>query len=433
LTLRIAPAALLLAIALNSGSARAEVTLFDRDGWSFYTTGLVAAHYQYISGDGDPLTMGKALAGGRILDEQTATDQRDNTIKLSNIRSGFIGTQIGFGVNRQISQDVRVISLLAVSVDGINSNRGQAVIKDVDYREAWAAIESKWGTLKFGRMFGMFGEGAAEVMLMAWQYGVGHPCVINGAGMSCGSSGAGPIYPGFDGAIRYISPRIFGFQLGVSVADPNVGLGLKMSPQPRVDGELNFDQVFGPVRLRLIGQSMWNQIAQSTSPTMMNPEGTLKAVTIWGAMGTGLATIAFPSGSLTLAGGGWTGKGVGERVPLEATDAANPIAFDNTQELRGFNGVYGNAQLQFMDHSLTVGGGQLKISPTAADDAATFNLVLLKNAEWHVTYHYKWDAIVFNVEFMHWTSDWHDDPMMPMMAAPHQGLNFMGGGVNYLW
>jgi predicted porin len=442
LTLRIAPAALLLAVTLSSGPAKADVTIFDHDGWSFYTTGLVAAHYQLIKGDADPTTPGgKALAGGRILDEQTATDLRDNTITLSNLRSGFIGTQIGFGVNRQVNQNVRVESLLAISVDGINSNRGQQIAKDVDYREAWAAIVSPWGTLKFGRMFGMFGEGSAEVQLMAWRYGVGHPCVINSATISCGSSGAGPIYPGFDAAIRYISPRFFGFQLAVSVTDPVVGTGLKMSPQPRVDSELNFDQTFGPFHIRLIGQSMWDQIANSSAPTLMNPDGTLKAQTIWGAMGTGIASIAFAgSGVLTLGGGLWTGKGIGERVPLEATDAGNPIAFDNTAELRGFNGVYGNAQIEFGGHSLTAGSGQLKITPTASDDTSMFNLPLVKNAEYHVTYHYKWDAIVFNVEFMHWTSDWHEDatfaammPPQPTPAPPHQALNFMGGGINYVW
>jgi predicted porin len=434
LTLRIAPVALLLAVVLNSGRARADVTLVDHDGWTFYTTGLVAAHYQLVTGDADPTGGGKPLAGGRILDETSASDMRDQTITLSDIRSGFIGTQIGFGVNRQINQNVHVESLLSISMNGINSNRGQNLQKDVDYREGWAALVSRWGTLKFGRMFGMFGEGSAEVMLMAWRYGVGHPCVINSAGISCGSSGAGPIYPGFDAAMRYISPRFAGFQLAVSMADPNVGLGIKMSPQPRFDGELNFDQTFGPFHLRVIGQGMFDQIAQSTAPTMMDPAGTLKADTIWGAMGTGIASIAFAgSGALTLGGGGWTGKGVGERIPLEAPDAANPIAFDNTQVLRGFNGVYGNAQIEFMGHSLTVGGGQLKITPTATDEAATFNLVLLQNAEYHITYHYKWDAIVFNVEYMHWTSDWHADPTMPTVAAPHQGLNFAGFGVNYVF
>jgi predicted porin len=430
----LAPLALLVAVVLSSGSARADVTLFDHDGWSFYTTGLVAAHYQLVTGDEDPQGGGKPLAGGKILDETTASDMRDGTITLSKIRSGFIGTQIGFGVNRQINQNAHVESLLSISMAGIDSNRGQNLQKGVDYREGWAALVTKWGTLKFGRMFGMFGEGAAEVMLMAWQYGVGHPCLINSSTISCGSSGAGPIYPGFDAAIRYISPRFFGVQLALSVADPNVGNGIQMSPQPRVDSELNFDQTFGPVHLRLIGQTMFDQIAKSSAPTMTDPGGTLTVDTIWGAMGTGIASIKLGDvGAVTVGGGGWTGKGVGERIPLEANDAANPIAFDNTQVLRGFNGVYGNAQIEIMGNSLTVGGGQLKITPTASDDTAAFNLVLLKNAEYHVTYHYKWDAIVFNLEFMHWTSDWHADPTMLMMAAPHQGLNFMGGGVNYVW
>src|SRR5262249_18044368 len=148
----------------------------------------------------------------------------------------------------------------------------------------------------------------------------------------------------------------------------------------------------------------------------------LKVDTIWGAMGTGLATFNFGSGALTLGGGGWTGRGIGERVPLGADDPGKPIALHNTFAGRPLNRGYGNAQVEFMGHSLTFGGGELKISPTASDDTSAFNLVLLKNAEYHVTYHYKWDAIVFNLEFMHWTSDWHEDAtfaaMMPPMPTP---------------
>src|SRR5260221_4679452 len=155
LTLRFAPAALLIVVALNPERAKADITLFDSDGWSFRTTGLVAAHYQLVSGDADPQTGGKSLAGGRILDEQAASDMRDNTITLSDIRTGFIGTQIGFGVNRQINQNVHIESLFSISMNGINSNRGQNLQKDVDYRDGWAAIVSRWGTLKFGRMFGI--------------------------------------------------------------------------------------------------------------------------------------------------------------------------------------------------------------------------------------------------------------------------------------
>src|SRR5882672_10152133 len=216
LTLRFATAASLMILTAYAKRANADVILYDNDGWSFHTTGLIAAHYQLVLGDADPNAR-LTLAGGRILDEQSASDQRDNTITLSNIRTGFIGAQIGFGVNRKINENVHVESLLAISMNGINSNRGQNLQKDVDYREAWAQVVSPYGTLKFGRMFGIFGEGSAEVMVMAFKYGVGHPCKISVATISCGSSGAGPIYAGFDGAIRYISPRLAGFELALWV------------------------------------------------------------------------------------------------------------------------------------------------------------------------------------------------------------------------
>ena len=193
---KIATVALLLVVWLSSARAKASVTLFDNDGWTFQTTGLIAAHYQLLKGDADPLgANGKTLIGGRIGDDTTAVDQRSNTTTLSDIRLGFIGTQIGFMVNRQISPTVHIDSFLAGSVNGINSNRGQdtAAPKGIDYREAWAEVVGPYGTLKFGRMFGLFASSSAAVVSMAYQYGVGHPCVINAATIACGSVGAGPL------------------------------------------------------------------------------------------------------------------------------------------------------------------------------------------------------------------------------------------------
>jgi predicted porin len=407
--------------------ARADVTLVEKDGWTFYTKGLVAAHYQLIKGDADPtfsngVSTGIPSAGGQILDERTSSDQRDNTLTMSNVRSGFIGTQIGFGVNRQISERVKVESLLAISAMGINSNRGQNMQKEVDYREAWAQLVTPYGSVRFGRMFGIFGEGSAEVMAMAFKYGVGHPCVVRAATIACGSSGAGPIYAGFDGAIRYISPRLAGFELAVAVVDPSVSPLAKMSPTPRVDAELNFDHTFDPVNIRVIAQSMYERIYKSTPPSGTTP-GTLEGDTIWGAMGTAIIS----AGPVRLGGGGWMGVGVGERIPLEASDPANPIFSDQTLELRHFRGYYGNLQGELLNNVLTVGGGILYVRPTAFDIVVggAPNDVLSQQSEFHVTYQYKWDAIVLNAEFMHWETKWH--------FGEQQKLNFMGAGINYVW
>jgi len=418
--------ALAVAVSAIPTRALADVTLFEKNGWTFHTSGLVAAHYQLIKGDADPTFSNGATnvssSGGQIQDERTASDQRDNSLTLSNIRSGFIGTQIGFGLNREISPTVHVESLLSINMVGINSNRGQNLQKDVDYREAWAQVVSPYGSVRFGRMFGIFGEGSAEVMLMAFKYGVGHPCVINHATISCGSSGAGPIYAGFDGAIRYITPRLAGFELALSVIDPAVSPSAKMSPYPRFDTEINFDQTFDAVKIRIIGQSMLEQIGTSTAPAGPTP-GTVTKDTIWGAMGTGIVSV----GGFGIGGGGWTGAGVGERIPLEADDPANPISNDATLELRKFRGFYGNAQFEFMDNSITAGGGILYVQPTALDslDKKAPSDVLKSQFEYHVTYHHKFDAIVLNAEYMHWETKWHFGEV--------QKLNFFGAGINYLW
>jgi hypothetical protein len=433
---------LLGAVSLSPARAKAAITLFDSDGWTFQTTGLVAAHYQLVLGNGDPLGSQKQLIGGRILDENTATDQRDTppSITLSNIRSGFIGTQIGFGLSRQISPTVHIDSLLAGSVNGINSNRGQdtAGPKAIDYREAWAQIVSPYGSLKFGRMFGLFASGSAAVVAMAYQYGVGHPCVVDAATISCGSVGAGPLYAGFDGAFRYTSPRFFGFQLQLAITDPDVGNIAKMSPYPRVDTEINFDQTFGPARIRLIGQTMWDQIGKSSPPMMTammtTIPGTLKTLTIWGVMGTALLDI----GPFSAGGGAWTGAGVGERIPLEAADPGNPIAWDPTGALRHFLGFYGNLQGNFNNTSVTVGGGELLVKLTDNDQLpSTATLVLKDQYEGHITVNHKFAGVlVANVEYMYWHTDWQDDPaMVGMMGYEHfkQSVSFMGGGLNYLW
>src|SRR4029077_18749133 len=122
-----------------------------------------------LLGDKDPQGGNRTLIGGRIYDEGITGNQETGKITLSDIRSGFIGTQIGFGVSRQISPTVHVDSLLAASLEGINSNRGQDIAspKGVDYREAWAQVVGPFGSFKFGRMFGLFGSSSAAVQMMA--------------------------------------------------------------------------------------------------------------------------------------------------------------------------------------------------------------------------------------------------------------------------
>jgi predicted porin len=417
----------IVAVAGLPQTAKADVTIFDRDGWTFYTSGLVAAHYQLVSGDPDPTGSGKNQSGGQILDEGTAVDLRDDTLTLSNVRSGFVGTQIGFGMNRVINTDLRVESFFSLNVNGINNNRGQEHVKDIDYREAWASLVSPFGSLKFGRMFGLFASASAQVQILAWRYGVGHPCVVKASTIACGSTGAGPLYPGFDATIRYTSPRLAGFEANVAIVDPYVNYNFKISPYPRFDADLNFDKTWGIARLRVMGQYMFNRVGTSTAPSGIGTpnfmEGTLTMRNIWGAMGAGILNI----GPGVVGFGGWTGKGVGERVPLEANDAANPISNDQQFNLREFRGFFGNGGGTIGPITLIAGGGILYVKKSPLDklgqDAP--NNVLTSQWEYHVVANYRIDSIIFNLEYMHWQSHWN--------LGQAQAINFMGGGVNYVW
>jgi Gram-negative porin len=370
-------------------------------------------------GDNDPQTTG-ILIGGKIL-PVGAEDPRDQTITLSRVRSGFIGTQIGFGVGRQISPSVHVDSLLSISMYDISSNRGQSLPKGVDYREAWAAVGTPYGTLKFGRMFSIFGSASAPVLLIAYRYGVGNPCIASQSTIACASVGAGPLYAGFDAQLRYISPRIGGFELQFAVSDPVVGPGYQISPTPRFDGELNFEQSFGQGnRVRVIGQGLTEKVKRVDQ--MREIDGN-----VWGGMGAAILEVS----GLNVGGGGWAGSGIGTRGILEAEDAANPLGYDvthGTYELRQFRGFFGNVAFDYHGTALAVGGGTTFVRPTA-DDAdetkMTTSSVLKQQTEYHVVFTQKFDALVFTAEYMHWKSQWHWGEV--------QNLNFAGVGANFVW
>jgi predicted porin len=413
LPLHLASAAALMVVVLGASKARADVTVFDNDGWSLYTRGLIATHYQLAIGDGDPPPGGGkgTLLGGKFLTSLVET--ADKKVTLSRMRSGFVGTQLGIGVNRRVSDRVHVESLFAFNADDISSDRAQEGLKQVDLREAWASIVTPYGSLKFGRMFSIFGSASASVVLVAYHYGVGNPCTFAASVIACGSVGAGPLYAGFDSQMRYISPRVAGFELQVSIMDPSRAQSdFTRTPLPRVDGELNYDHTFGPAHLHLIGQGLFDQ---PTTPTG-------EKLTAWGAMGTGQLDI----GGLTVAGGGWTGKGIGTRVPLESEDPTYPISFDQSHVARAFTGLFGNAAYDFHGTAVAAGGGILSVTPTAVDqDVNTAYSILSQNQEFHVVLSQKIDSVVLVAEFMHWKSLWHYNEV--------QNINFTGVGVNYFW
>src|SRR5579862_271834 len=108
---KFAAAALLCVLGLYPSGAKAELDLYDANGWRFFTTGRVEAHYQLIQGDGDPVSHNR-LVGGQI--ENTESQDANNKLVDSRIRSGFVGSQLDFGVENRIGETLVAKAFIAV-------------------------------------------------------------------------------------------------------------------------------------------------------------------------------------------------------------------------------------------------------------------------------------------------------------------------------
>jgi len=101
--------------------ARADITLYEKDGFSFFTSGRSAAHYQFIYGQGTPAP---AVMGGSLTGFTTDAATNDsNKIATSRIRSGWVGAQLNFGLIAPITPEVKSKTYFSFNVDDITNDR----------------------------------------------------------------------------------------------------------------------------------------------------------------------------------------------------------------------------------------------------------------------------------------------------------------------
>ena len=418
---KVAAGCVFVALALGAGTARADLTLYDKDGWRFFTAGRVEGHYQLIVGDGDPVSHNR-LVGGQI--QNTVTQDEKNHLVDSRIRSGFVGSQIDFGVSNKISEGLEAKGMIGVWVAGIDSSKGSPPpTKGVDVREAWGSLGGRWGTFVFGRAFSIFGSASGDVNNYAFMYAVGHPCLADTSTIACGSVGAGPLYAGFNAQLRYETPRLAGFQLQVSAEDPSSLPDFHITHVPRFEGEVSYSAEFAHDGLLVVkGQGMAQQLGRLNAAR----DGT-ESTTAWGAM----AVARFEMAGFKLGGGGWTGKGLGTHNALQQDDQAKPLAHDLPggifpgDELRGFRGFFGNLVYGYRGFALAVGGGGAFVQETVSDAAAISTSLLQQNIEYHAVLTAQLKSVIFSAEYMHWKSLWY--------LGETQALDFIGAGSTFVW
>jgi hypothetical protein len=411
----------LCALSMCPSIAKAEIVLYDANGWRFFTAGRVEGHFQLIQGDGDPVSHNR-LVGGQI--QNTVTQDENNKLIDTRIRSGFVGSQIDFGVSNKLDENYDARAMIAVWVNGIDSNKGTPPAnKDVDVREAWGSLAGPFGTFLFGRAFSIFGSASGEVNNYAFAYAVGHPCLADASTIACGSVGAGPLYAGFNAQLQYESPRVAGFGLRASLEDPSSLPDYHITRLPRFEGEVSYQaQFLGDSQFVVKGQGLAQQLGKLNAAR----DGTV-STTAWGAMGAVRLELPW----FKLGGGAWTGKGLGTNNALQQDDQAKPLAHDLPggnfpgDELRSFRGFFGNVVFDYHGTALAVGAGSAFVQETISDAAAISTSLLRQNVEYHAVFTQRVHSIVLSAEFMHWVSRWY--------LGESQSLNFIGAGATFVW
>jgi hypothetical protein len=407
--------------------ARAEIVLHDADGWQFMTTGRVEAHYQLIQGDGDPHNLNNRLVGGQI---QNSSQDPNNQLLDSRIRSGFIGSQLGFGVRNKISETLEATGFVSLWLNGIDSNKGTPPqTKGVDAREAWGSLAGRFGTFMFGRAFSIFGSASGEVNAYAYEFAVGNPCLAEASTIACGSVGAGPLYAGYNAQFRYITPRLAGFEVQASLEDPSSLPDYQITPTPRVEGEISYQRLglfSGDGKLVVKGQALGQQLAKVSGMETVS-------TTAWGGMGA----ARFEAAGFRVGAGIWTGKGMGTHTPLQQDDQGKPLAHDLPggtdangnplpgDQLRMFRGYFGNLGYSYRGTGLVAGGGATFVQETVSDATTVSTSLLKQNVEYHVVFTQRIHSVVLSAEYMHWRSDW--------WRGESQTLNFVGAGSTMVW
>ncbi|HET6284885.1 MAG TPA: porin, partial [Polyangia bacterium] len=426
---RFAALFVLSGLSMASSIAAAEVVLHDGDGWRFFSTGRAEGHYQLIQGDGDPHNLNNKLVGGQI---QNSSQDQNNKLSDSRIRSGFVGTQIGFGVSTNLSETLEAKAFIGLWLNGIDSHKGNPPYgKSIDAREGWGSLTGPLGTILFGRTFSVFGSASGEVNAYAYEFAVGNPCLAEAETIACGSVGAGPIYAAPNAQFRYISPRLAGLQLQLALADPSSTPDYQITNYPRVEGEIGYQLQLGENGKVIVkGQGFTQQLAKVNG----TQNGTI-STTAWGGMGVARLEVA----GLRVGGGAWTAKGGGTHTILQQDDPGKPLAHDLPggmdpmtglplpgDNLRMFKGFFGNLAYRFRGTALAVGGGTVSIQETLSDALTPSTSLLRQNLEFHVVLTQRiHNAIVLSAEFMHWKSEWY--------RGESQILNFIGGGSTFVW
>ncbi|WP_036231295.1 porin [Marinobacterium jannaschii] len=224
---KLLPTLLSLAVAASlSTQAQAGIELYNKDGTTFSTDGLVNTF----------------LVSSDIDDSNDALDRTQSRVKM-----GFLPNWIGFNFakdNGDIKLGAR--SSFWVSINDSDPNRASSAghgVTDtgIDVRQFYGTIESDWGQVLIGKDFSLFNRSNILGDELLLGYGqVNSDGLVDGGNVSFGNIGTGYLYPFPNAQITYRSPESQGFQIAVGLLDPSKSGTLSEESAPRLETEVTY-------------------------------------------------------------------------------------------------------------------------------------------------------------------------------------------------
>lgn len=215
-------------------NANAAVEIYEKDGMSFSTDGLVNVFYSNSS-----------------IDETNAAGvESDHT--QSRVRTGFLPSNIGFNFAKQLSDmKIGMRSSFWVSLSDTDNNRDASPAdlgtgSLIDIRQFYATVSGSWGEVLLGKDFGLYNR--ANILGDELLLGFGQTSeffgLVDGGNVSFGNIATGYTYPMPKAQITYRTPEMSGFKLAVGIMDPNKTAGDSSEELPRFEAELMYNTSF---------------------------------------------------------------------------------------------------------------------------------------------------------------------------------------------
>ncbi len=349
-------------------TARAELVLYDKDGWTLKHDGRAQGFYMLSMGDTNPTPAAPPVVDFDFL--STSAGDADNHFVSSRFRSGWTGGRFNWRATKQMSSDTKASAYLGVAYSISTQNSPANTNNLWDIRNGFVEIEAPWGDLVVGRAVGLYTLGSIihTINLTSAAVGLGNTCGTGGDNLSCYTSGYGVKFPGFWAGFFYTTPDMGGLKIKVGAMDP-VAVGQDpaagapldsqawaKTPLPHFQTLITYNVTAGPVKLSPHFNGFWQRVGRAGTTQSLDPIG--------GGIGLDLT-----AGDFKIGGGGSMEHGTNLYVPLVGRETV-----DGNGGLRDGVSFYADAMYTVGPVDLSAGYGQSGLKRTPFDESLNLNI-----------------------------------------------------------